>query len=250
VDGGAPRALARYEDLVFSPLALPAPPKVDAKRLVSWMRWAREEGHKRGLNASERNYDGRTGRRYPWLMANVYYLDRSHVEDSFDEEFPRVAEYARGFPMKDVGGIVLLAQRGRTEVHLHTDSDGFWGFRFYLTSKDYEGLYFCMTRKRVSELPRTADDWSSLLEVECKHYARWPKGNRPFCLNCNRAAHAVDPSSCKLGERIACLVLPRNGLDEKKLLPLLEESTARYRDSQLWYQPGRAIGGRPRGAPA
>ncbi len=240
MDGGDPRALARYEDLVFSPLALPAPPKVDAERLVAWMTWAREEGHKRGLNVSERKYEARTGRRYPWLMANVYYIDRSHVEDSFDAEFPRVAEYARRFPVNDVGGIVLLAQRGSAEVHLHTDSDGYWGLRFYLANKDPGGLYFCMARQRVSELPRAVDDWSPLLEVDRKHYAGWRNGKRSYCINSIRAAHAVDPSSCKLGERIACLVLPKHGLDEKKLLSLLDESTAKFRESQVWYQAGSA----------
>jgi hypothetical protein len=211
------------------------------------MTWAREEGHKRGLNVSERNYETRTGRRYPWLMANVYYIDRSHVEDSFDKEFPQVAGYARLFPVNEVGGIVLLAQRGRTEVHLHTDSDGFWGFRFYLANKDADGLYFCMTRQRVSELPRTAEDWSPLLDVDRKHYARWRNGIQPYCINSIRAAHAVDPSSCTPGERIACLVLPKHRLDERKLLSLLDESSARFRESQLWYRPVRQ--GRPDGMP-
>jgi hypothetical protein len=218
-------ALAKYEDLVFSPLALPAPPEVSARRLIAWMTWAREEGHKRGLNRSERGYEARTGRAYPWLMANVYYGERTRVEDSFDEEFPEVA---------------LLAQRGSAEVHLHTDSDGYWGFRFYLANERPGGLYFHLARERVAQLPRVADDWDPLVDLGHKRYAPWPDDNRAYCLNSVRAAHAVDRSSCVLGERIACLVFPAGRLDEARLLALLDASTERYGASQIWYEATRA----------
>jgi hypothetical protein len=229
-------SLADYQDLVYSPLALPRPPRVDRARLVEWMTWARREGLKRGLNRAERNFEARTGRQYPWLTANVYYADPGPVEASFEAAFPQIARYARRFPVDEVGGIVLLAQRGHAEVHLHTDSDGAWGFRFYLAEGDHEGLYFCMTRQRTSTLPRAIDDWSELLDLERRHYARWQYGNRPFCLNCVRAAHAVDANDCRLGERIACLVLPKQGVNEARLLSLLERSTARFGDAQIWYQ--------------
>src|SRR5262245_38727949 len=102
-------ALADYHDLVFSPLALPSPPAVDSARLIAWMNWAREEGHKRGLNRPEREYEA-SGRRYPWLMANVHYGRPGHAEESFAREFPEVLAYARRFPLNDAIFIVLLAQ--------------------------------------------------------------------------------------------------------------------------------------------
>ena len=37
----------------------------------------------------------------------------------------------------------------------------------------------------------SADDWSSLVDLERRHYARWPKENRPYCVNSVRAAHAA-----------------------------------------------------------
>ncbi len=76
MDGGNAKTLESYEDLVFSPLALPSPPKADTKRLVAWMTWAREEGFKRGLNLPEQGFEARKGRPYPWLMACVYYMNR------------------------------------------------------------------------------------------------------------------------------------------------------------------------------
>jgi len=55
-------------------------------------------------------------------------------------------------------------------------------------------------------------------------------------VNSLRAAHAVDASNIRLGERIACLVIPRGGHDEPKLLELLERSSAEFGGYQLWYQ--------------
>lgn len=226
--------LEAYRDLVFSPLALAAPPAVDTERLISWMTWARDEGHKRGLNQPERGYEAATGRQYPWLMANVHYGRAGHVEESFEREFPEVALYARQFPLREARLVVLLAQRGGTEAYLHADSDGYWGFRFYLANRRHDALYFCLARGRFDALPPKADDWSPYLDVERRHYARWPEGNRPFCLNSVRAAHAVEANTCNLGERIACLVMPREGVDEQRLLELLEESSARFGDFQIW----------------
>jgi hypothetical protein len=226
--------LEAYRDLVFSPLALPSPPAVDAPRLVAWMEWARLEGHARGLNQPEREYEALTGHAYPWLMANLHYGRRGHVEDSFEREFPQVAAYARRFPLHEARLVVLLAQRSGVEAHLHTDSDGHWGFRFYLTNRQRDALYFCLARSRFDSLPRKAPDWSTYLDVQRRHYARWPERNLPFCLNSVRAAHAVEANGCALGERIACLVMPRDGVDEARLLELLEASSSRFGDYQIW----------------
>jgi hypothetical protein len=230
--------LADYEDLVFSPLAMPPPPDVDTARLIEWMTWARAEGHKRGLNVPERGYEAATGRPYPWLMANVFYPRPSHVEESFEREFPDLLRYAHSFPLKDLKLVVLLAQRGDIDVHLHTDSDGHWGFRFYLANKRQDALYFHMARERAGALPPSASDWATLVELDTRHYARWPEGNRPYCLNSIRAAHAVEANTCRLGERIACLVIPRDGPDETRLLRLLEESSAAVGSYQIWYGQG------------
>jgi hypothetical protein len=236
MDGGNTKSLESYEDLVFSPLALPSPPKVDTESLVAWMTWAREEGLKRAFNLPERGYEARRGRPYPWLMAVVYYMDRSNVEDSFEKEFPELAMYARQFPVNEVGGITLLAQRPNAAVRLHTDPDGCWGFRFRLGNGGPDGLHFCTSLRRTRALPPAMDDWSSLLALESKHSVRWPKGNLPYCLNSMRAAHAVDSNCPELGERIEGMVFPRYGLNGDKLLSLLDKSTAQFRESQLWYK--------------
>ncbi len=203
-------------------------------RLVAWMTWARDEGHKRGLNLPERNYEAGGARRYPWLMANVHYGKPGPVEESFAHEFPQVLAYARSFPVREAVFIVLLAQRAQTEVHLHTDSDGAWGFRFYLANRHADALYFCLARERHAQLPAQARDWSEFVDVENRRYARWPDGNWPYCLNSLRAAHAVEASTCELGERIACLVMPKDGLDEERLASLLDESSARFAPYQIW----------------
>jgi len=227
--------LERFRDLVFSPLALPPPPPVDGERLVGWMSWAHAEALKRGHNRSERGYEERTGRRYPWLMATVLLSDPGPVERSFEREFPAIKAYLDLFPFRGVGCLNLLAQRAEAEVFLHTDTDGFWCFRFYLAQQRREDLYFCMARKRVTSLPQRVDDWSAHLDTRTQHQARWPAENRPFCLSSVRAAHAVKPNPCRLGERIACLVIPEHGHDEARLLDLLERSSARFAQHQIWY---------------
>ena len=213
---------------------------MDAGRLIEWMTWARPEGHKRGLNGPERGYESFTGKQYPWLMANVSYEEPGHVEASFEREFPQVVRYAQRFPFKGVRVIVLIAQRSRADVHLHTDSDGYWGFRFYLARRREDALYFCMAREGMDELPRKVTDWSPYLDQSKRYYASWPEEERAYCVNSARAAHSVDAKDCQLGERIACLVLPKEGLDEERLLRLLDESSAQFGRHQIWCGPQHA----------
>jgi len=233
----APEAtLDAYRNLVFSPLALPSPPMIDSAALIEWMHWARVEGLKIGLNSPERNFEARTGRRYPWLMANVVFTEPSDIVRSFERQFPEVVEYCRVFPVKRARVLVLLAQRGDMDVHMHADSDGYWGLRFYLANKNYEGLHFYLARPGIDVLPRGTDALPQYVETT-KHYARWPAENKPYCVNSLRAAHAVDSNTCRLGERIACLLLPDGGHDEEKLLALLGASSALYGSHQIWH-PG------------
>jgi len=232
--------LEQYQDLVFTPLALPTPPAVDSARLVRWMNWAREESLPRGVAKSERGYEAQTGKQYPWLMATVRLAQPGAVEESFQREFAPIVDYARGLTFKGVRCIFVIAQRAGADVHLHTDTEGFWCFRFYLTHRHREDLYFCMARERVAELPPRCDDWSPLLDLSTRHYARWPAENRAYCLNSVRAAHAVEPNRAALGERIACVVIPEGGHDEPRLLELLEQSSAQFRDCQIWYRQPQA----------
>jgi len=236
--------LARYHDLVFSPLALPCPPRVDAARLVGWMAWAREGGRQDNRNNPERSYESLTDGRYPWLMATVDLAARSPIEESFEREFPALARYVAEFPLRGPRTVVLLAQRERSSVYLHTDLDGYWGFRFYLARQQSDALYFCMARERVESLPRIAPELSRYVEGGDRHYARWPGEELAYCLNSVRAAHAVEANECRLGERIACLVQSREGIDEDRLLDLLDESTARFANFQIWY-PGASRQGPP-----
>jgi hypothetical protein len=230
--------LEKYEDLVFSPLALPPPPAVDSARLVTWLTWAREQSLRRGGNVPEAVYESAAQRRLPWLMATIHYHETpAAVEESFEREFPEIAAYVRLFPIKRLKLIALNAHRGDEEVHLHTDSDGFWGIRFYLANRKSDRMYFCMARDRSVRLPPgLADDWSKFVDLR-RHYVRFPDDNRPFCLNSMRAAHCVEAAPRRLGERIICLVLPqRDGLDRERMLQLLDRSSWEFAHHQLWYR--------------
>lgn len=225
--------LDAYCNLIFSPLALPPPPVLDNAALTEWIEWGHMEGRKIGLNYRERNYEGRTGRQYPWLKANVTFSKPNEVSRSFEQKFPHVVEYCRLFPVKRLGSLVLITQRGGMDVHMHADSDGYWGLRFYLANKNYEGLQFYFARPGIDALPRGTDELPQHVEAK-KHYARWPAENRPYCVNSLRAAHAVDRNTCALGERIACLLFPEGGYDDEKLLALLQASSAKFSKYQIW----------------
>jgi hypothetical protein len=226
--------LEPFRDLVFSPLALPSPPQIAADELIEWMRWARTEGLKIGLNGPERSYEARTGRQYPWLMANVVLRERGDIGRSFEREFPQLREYCSLFPVGRPRCLVILAQRGGMDVHMHADSDGYWGLRFYLANKHQEGLHFYMARAGLDVLPRGTDALPKHVDP-AKHYARWPSRNTPYCVNSLRAAHAVDRNTCRLGERIACLLLPDGEPDEAALVALLRASTLRFAQYQIWH---------------
>src|SRR5712672_2447048 len=138
-----------YKDLVFTPLDLPAPPRVDTDRFIAWMEWVREEGIKRKLSLFGSRYEELSGKPYPWLLAPLSYVKRTHVEDSFERDWPEVRSYMDLFPITGVMSAVFLAQNALADIHLQTDSDGFWGYRFYLVNNSVEGLHFHFAHARV-----------------------------------------------------------------------------------------------------
>lgn len=229
----------RYKDLIFSPLALPSPPAVDTKRLIRWMKWAEKESFKRGYTDRREKFEKTHGRPYPWVVAHVTHWEYGNVEASFERNFPEILDYCRRFPIDGLGQLVLIAQQSGLDIHLHSDMDGFDGFRFYLANKRAEGLHFHMAWDRQTEFPRTPPDWSPFVDLSRKHYANFPEKNLPFRVNSRRAAHAVDPNTCKLGDRIGCLLFPWHSLLEDKLIALLDRSSQRFADHQLWYRKPR-----------
>jgi hypothetical protein len=223
----------RFDDLIFSPLDLPAPPEIDAGRFVQWMQL----GQQPETSLPRVAFENLTGQSYPWLL-------RSLIGDlsALAEAFPEVHRYLLCFPFKQVKSLTFLAQHGTQEVFTHTDSDDLYGMRFYLTVKNSEGLHFFKAKERYDHFPtyaRSAEgvlqraDWDKHFWMSQPMYATLPAGCRTFVLNNSRAAHAVAANTCVLGERIAVLV--RGEFDTQARDALLARSVAKHAAHALWF---------------
>lgn len=224
---------ARYDDLIFLPLDLPPPPVVDPDRFVEWMA---SDPLRTGTFPSE-HYRRLTGRPYPWLM-RVLRDDFAALR----EVYPEVLDYALSYPLVRVQNIIFLAQDGDQAVFTHTDSDGLVGLRFYLANRNSDGLHFFRGRERYDyfntyqrdEQGRPIPmDFNRYFRMEEKVYATFPEGVRSYVLNSARAAHGVDPNTCRLGERIAVLV--QGEIDVPRYEAIVERSLSRYGDRAIWY---------------
>jgi hypothetical protein len=223
----------KYDDLIFTPLAMPPPPVIDPEKFVDWMV---ADDMKTGKFPKER-YERLTGLKYPWLMRSVIG-DMSVLEDAF----PEVLQYAKLYPFKKLRAVIFLAQDGRQEVFPHVDSDGLTGMRFYLQNRNVEGLHFFKGRERYDYFdPYKPDangnpiavDFNRYFHMDDRVYAKFPPGSRSFMLNSARAVHAIDANTCKLGDRIAVLI--QGELDREKLDALISASLSRYPEYALWY---------------
>lgn len=229
----------RYDDLIFVPFDLPLVPQVDVSQFLMWMKANQNFPTMRPKSAFEKT----SGKEYPWF-SSALFGDITPLR----EAFPEISQYVDLFPLKKVEQLVFLAQRGHQDVFKHTDSDGLYGMRFYLTKKNAEGLHFYRGREKYDYFPTYATpetfqpttgfgicpaDWDHFFKTEEPVYATFPSECSAFHLNSARAVHAVDANTCELGERIAVLVIGE--LDHDKRDQLIERSLDRYGQHAIWY---------------
>jgi hypothetical protein len=223
----------RFDDLIFTPLDLEQPPDVDADSFVNWMSGGQDPMQTEPMKAYERL----NKKPYPWLMKTL-----NGDLSSLQSAFPDVYRYLSVFPFKEVRTLVILAQHGEQSVFTHTDSDGLCGMRFYLKSKNAEGLHFYKGKAPYDKFDsfRKRPDgtfercvWENYFVMDEPVFATFPQGVRTFMLNSGRAAHSVAPNTCQLGDRIAVLVQGEYDLDRRD--ELLARSLVRYTDHTIWY---------------
>lgn len=224
--------MENYNGLLFTPLAMEQPPIIDTFDFVDWM--ARHQIPE--FMVPKYAYETIRGEPYPWEMC-AFKGDFS----ALTRDHPNLWHFFNQYPLKRINSLVFLAQRAEVPTHLHVDTDGAFGFRCYLSTGYPEGLYFRKTKDPSKPLPiprydesgnPVVPDWNELVDMSAKHYAKHAPGVRTFMLNSHMAAHAVDPSTCKVGERIAVLVVGE--LDKDKLKTLLDRSTDLYKPHQVW----------------
>lgn len=223
----------KFDDLIFTPLDLPQPPKIDAEQFVEWMK---SDERKTGLFPKER-YERLTGRKYPWLLRAVT-SDLSPLQAAY----PEILEYAETYPFKTVKAVIFLAQDGYQPIFPHSDSDGLVGMRFYLENRHVEGLHFYKGLAPYDSFNSAQFDengnpipvqFEKYFDMEKAIYARFPEDSRSFMLNSARAIHGIDANTCKLGDRIAVLV--QGELDSKRFETLMNKSLERFKDYAIWF---------------
>ena len=233
-----------WRNLIFSPLDLPDPPDVDMDKFLAWHSDQKEYMllHNQNRINSTKLYGG-----YCWHVSwakwyTTYNTDKPWICD-FDKRFPDLVEYLELFPFKQAKSISFLNQLSGATVQPHTDPDELWGMRFYLKNKNKDALYFSRTKEVSDRQIRTMEDSNGNLLTEkrnyldyCKDeklYATFPKEQCAWMLNSSRAWHGVDKNPTPTGSRITCTIMGE--YDKDKLFELLERSTKKHKDYQIWY---------------
>lgn len=224
--------LGKYDDLIFCPLDMPNPPEVDIAQFIDWLH--EQSKHSMIPRAAFEKY---SGKEYPWLATTI-----KHGAVELKNSFPELHEYLSWFPFDLLDHLVILAQKGRQSIFIHTDRDWLQGMRFYLTCKNKEGLHFFRGRQKYDEFEPhmvgsdgkvKAPNWAQTHFMDEPIYASFPDGHKPFMINSGRACHAVDANTCQLGERIAFLV--RGQINTGKYEDLMARSLAKYPQHAIWY---------------
>ena len=66
-----------------------------------------------------------------------------------------------------------------------------------------------------------------------KIYAKFPKDRCAWMLNSYRAWHGIDENPTPTGSRITCAIIGE--YDKDKLFQLLDASTEKHKEYQIWY---------------
>jgi len=221
------------KDIIYTPLDLPTPPKVDIPSFVDWMK------HNKKVIYSNEIQVAKMGIKYPWLNVTVDMADKNnYLTNNLRKEFPEIYDYYFNFPVNP-GSYIFTVQYATETVFPHSDHDKFFGLRYYLNFSEQDtGLYFMKTKERLEDVPDKFKEGKKLIEITDKvkiHPKQLPYPHAWF-LNNIRALHGVDAKPGTFGDRISVIPSPSNGgykMDE--MLALLKRSTDKYKDYAIWY---------------
>ena len=257
-----PKELEPYKGLIFCPLDLPPPPKIDEERLFAYIAM-RDEGDKGTLAGSVSGAVGPIPLDSPWLRytaswskeKNTYpwrllHLMRTDFKDNgwefygeFKQWLPDLAAYIESLPVSEFYTISLLNQKAGTDVGLHTDPDVWFGLRFYAVNRSNAKIFFQKAKnpkdQRLLNIVRAPDGsvkqlpWSDFVEDE-KIYAKYPQPCFPFHLTTTHAGHGVEavPENA-IDSRVTGFIICR--VRPKEYAELLARSVEKYKDYAIWW---------------
>lgn len=222
------------DKLIFTPLDIPDPPRVDQKKLIEYCNLWREECYfERRYNYLNQIHE------YPWEHPVQPFRPKIDItpeelklRELFKTEFRELTSYAaRAFPFQ-LGAMTILIQKDDVEVVGHTDGDDEWAFRFYLWNNfQDDALWFRLPKNPNKKIiPNTlTDDYS---EYGDPHYVKFPKKEyTPWAFNSFKSIHGVHKGKTENPSR--CAVIVRGRMDPAKMNELLERSAKKYSDYAL-----------------
>ena len=258
-----PKKFDQFRDLIYIPLDLPEPPKVDIDLFTDWAftkapklvgNINHPETGQKIMHFEERGMKGWGF--YPWIQVSAFHHGYSNSWISeFDKIFPDVVEYIHLFPYNILSGVTILLQKSNVAAPLHTDADDWLGMRFYLHNEVKEdALYFCP--RKTNENNRIAtyivdsenvypQEWEKYLDLDKKIYSSHPCQRHAWALTSTRAAHGIEAFEYDRCARVTFLVhshrpsVNHNAWNHDKLYDLLTRSLDKYPDYAIWWESSK-----------
>lgn len=253
-----PEKMEKFKNLLYVPLDLPEPPKIDLDEMLEWSRTipddhpnqAGEIKTKNGVILTpERAIKNKLGY-YPWLSIwlkrNPDFVPQNDGwMMEFKEKYPELADYVMQFPLKETVAVNLMWQKEGHSVMIHTDPEHWFGMRLYLSNTPNSPLFFMKTKEPVEKrydyvTTDINDEHLSKIANTTKHYVKFLKPCHPWIINNVRALHGVDTYPNATGTRAVIVIHGRfkeneSPIDFDKLYDLLERSVDKYQEYAIWY---------------
>jgi hypothetical protein len=257
-----PKKFDELRNLIYVPLDMPEPPKVDIDLFLDWVfnksprlvgKVNNPETGEKIMHHEERGMKG--WGYYPWTQVSAFhhgYSDTWIAE--FDKIFPEVVEYIHLFPYNMLAGVSILLQKSSVRVPLHIDTDDWLGMRFFLHNEVKENVLYFHKRKtdennRVQTyiLDNSNDtvkvqDWEKYFHTDKKIYSKHPAPRHAWAMSSSRAVHGLDPFEYEKCSRITFLIhahrptIQHNAWNTDKLYDLLIRSLDKYPDYAIWWE--------------
>jgi hypothetical protein len=219
------------DKLIFTPLDMPEPPKVDQQKLMEYCDlWRKQCYFERRYNYVNQINE------YPWEHPVQPFRPKIDItpqelelREIFKTEFRELTSYVtRAFPFQ-LGSMTILIQKTDAEVVGHTDGEDEWAFRFYLWNNfQDDALWFRLPKDPNKKIiPNTLTD--NYLEYQDPRYVKFPKKEYlPWAFNSFKSIHGVHKGTTENPSR--CAVIVRGKMDHAKMQDLLERSVIKYSD--------------------